>query len=148
MNLPISQTVQAVGKIRKYQMIRSVIVVSALPISWMAFACGAQAYMAFVILLFINFINQPISMFLLRKIFAYSYREYINRVILPCILFSIVTPVLPFVVHSVLDESFVRLMVVGTLSVVMSVIFIYLIVMTENEKVLINGFIKKIRKRH
>ena len=83
-------------------------------------------------------------MFLLRKIFAYSYREYINRVILPCILFSIVTPVLPFVVHSVLDESFVRLMVVGTLSV----IFIYLIVMTENEKVLINGFIKKIRKRH
>ena len=51
-------------------------------------------------------------------------------------------------VHSVLDESFVRLMVVGTLSVVMSVIFIYLIVMTENEKVLINGFIKKIRKRH
>ena len=148
LNLPISQTVQAVGKIRKYQMIRSVIVVSALPISWMAFACGAQAYMAFVILLFINFINQPISMFLLRKIFAYSYREYINRVILPCILFSIVTPVLPFVVHSVLDESFVRLMVVGTLSVVMSVIFIYLIVMTENEKVLINGFIKKIRKRH
>lgn len=146
LNLPISQTVQAVGKIRKYQTIRSFVVMSVLPISWFALNFGIPAFMVFVILIIVNIINQPISMFLLKKIFDYSYVEYIKKVILPCLFFSMLTPILPLVVHYKMMESVERFIMVGGLSVLVSVFTAYLIVLTTSEKALIKGFINKILK--
>lgn len=144
LNLPISQTVQATGNIKNYQIIRSVIVTSVIPLSWWALICGAPAYMIFIILIFINVVNQPVSMYLLRRVFKYSYGEYFLRVILPCLLFSIVAPVVPFIVHSVLCESLTRLFAVGFSSVLVSVILIYFIVMTDDEKALVKEMTKRI----
>ena len=81
LNLPISQAIQAVGKIRIYQTVRSVIVISALPVSWLILADGTPAYMVFVVLIIVNLINQPVSMFLLRKVFNYSYLDYYRKVL-------------------------------------------------------------------
>lgn len=144
LNLPISQTVQATGNIKNYQIVRSVIVTSVLPLSWWALICGAPAYIIFIILIVINAVNQPVSMYLLRRVFDYSYGEYFHRVILPCLLFSIVAPVVPFIIHSVLCESLARLFAVGVSSVLVSVILIYFIVMTDDEKFLVKEMTKRI----
>ena len=83
-------------------------------------------------------------MYLLRRVFDYSYGEYFHRVILPCLLFSIVAPVVPFIIHSVLCESLARLFAVGVSSVLVSVILIYFIVMTDDEKFLVKEMTKRI----
>lgn len=148
LNIPISQTVQAVGKIVSYQTIRSLIVMSALPASWIALSYGAPAYIVFVILVLINFINQPISLYLLRKIFPYSYCEYLKTVIVPCLLFSILTPILPICIHLIMRESFIRLFTVGVVSVISSVVVSYIFVLSENEKVLVKNLFNKICYRN
>lgn len=47
LNIPISQTVQAVGSIMWYQIIRSGIVMSVLPITWIALRNGAASLYCF-----------------------------------------------------------------------------------------------------
>ena len=144
LNLPISQTVQAVGNIRNYQTFRSAIVMSVLPISWIALSNGLPAYWVFIILILVNIINQLASMFLLKRVFSYSYKEYTSKVIIPCILFSIVVPIVPFVVHFLFMESFVRLLIVGLLSVLVSIVFLYWVIMTRNEKVFVKNIVNKV----
>lgn len=148
LNIPISQTVQAVGRIMSYQTIRSVIVMSALPISWVALIYGAPAYIVFVILILINFINQPVSLYLLRKIFSYPYREYLKAVIIPCLLFSILTPIFPICVHLTMQESFIRLIAVGIISVISSAVISYFFVLSESEKIVMKDLFNKISRRY
>lgn len=143
LNIPISQTVQATGHIQRYQTIRSLIVTSALPLSWLALICGAPAYIIFVILILVNMINQPVSMYLLRKVFKYSYRDYFSRVILPCFLFSVVAPIIPIMIHLIMKESFGRLLLVCIVSVIISLILVYSIIMTKSEKMFIKVIIDR-----
>lgn len=143
LNMPISQTVQAVGQIKNYQTARSVVVVSVLPISWLALALGASAYSVFIVLVLINFLNQPLSMFLLHKIFDYSYSDYIKKVILPCFSFSVISPIVPLAIHYFMNESFVRLSVVVFTSVVCSILCAYLTVLSSNERYFVKSIISK-----
>ena len=87
--------------------------------------------------------NQPVSMYLLRKIFKYSYKEYVSKVILPCFLFSVVAPILPTMIHLIMKESFGRLVIVCIVSVVSSLILIYFIIMTKSEKIFVRRLIDK-----
>lgn len=144
LNNPITQTVQAVGSIRLYQTIRSIIVMSTIPISWMALRQGAPAYMVFVILILVNLINQPVSLYLLREIFPYSYREYLRTIILPCLLFSILTPILPIFTHIIMKESFTRLLAVCIISIISSIVVSYKFVLSEKEKILVKDLLNKI----
>ena len=57
-NMPISQTVQATGKIKYYQIIRSVVVVLTLPVSWIALLFNANPTMVFLVTIFVTIINQ------------------------------------------------------------------------------------------
>lgn len=143
LNIPISQTVQATGHIQKYQTIRSLIVTSALPLSWLALICGAPAYIIFVILILVNMINQPVSMYLLKKVFKYSYSDYFSRVILPCFLFSVVAPIVPIMIHLIMKESFGRLLLVCIVTVIISLILVYSIIMTKSEKIFIKVIINR-----
>lgn len=147
LNLPISQTVQAVGEIKNYQIFRSIIVMSALPISWIVLTFDVPAYWVFIILILVNFVNQIVSLYLLKRVFSYSYREYINKVVSPCLLFSIIVPILPVIVHLLFEKSFMRLLIVGSLSVFVSAIFLYLVIMTRNEKILVKNIVNKIKNR-
>lgn len=143
LNIPISQTVQAVGNIKRYQLIRSFVVLSALPISMVLLKLGSPAYAVFVILILISIINQPISLCLLKKIFKFSYKEYLTKVIIPCLWFSILAPLLPICVSSLMEESFIRLLIVGLVSIASSITVAYLIVLSESEKIMIRNFVAK-----
>lgn len=88
-------------------------------------------------------INQPVSMYLLRKVFKYSYRDYFSRVILPCFLFSVVAPIIPIMIHLIMKESFGRLLLVCIVSVIISLIFVYSIIMTKSEKMFIKVIIDR-----
>lgn len=144
LNIPISQTVQAVGKIKMYQLMRSIIVISALPISWIFLRYGAPAYVVFIILVLINFVNQPISLYLLKRIFEFSYSEYIKSVIIPCLFFSILMPILPLCVHALIEESFVRLLIVVIVSIISAIVVGYVVVLSESERILVRDIVFKI----
>ena len=147
LNMPISQTVQATGNVKHYQIIRSLLVASTLPIAWMALRLGASPPAVFWITIVISIINQPLSMAILHREFSYSYREYYKKVIVPCSLLTIITPIVPIAIHYLMPESIQRLIIVTMVSLFISVVFVYVLVLNKSEKEMIKlivcGFFQK-----
>ena len=134
LNTPLSQVVQATGIIKTYQIVRSIVVLSLLPISWIYLYFGYPAYTVFYINIVVSIVNHPISMVLLRRVFPYSYWEYCKKTILPCILYTLLLPLVPFSAHHLIMNSVLRFTVVLLLSILMSLLIFYYIIMDKNEK--------------
>ena len=147
LNMPISQTVQATGFVKYYQLIRSVIVTATLPIAWLFLHFGFSPTSVFWVTLAITVINQPVSMVILHEHFHYSYGKYIRSVIIPCCLFVMLSIILPYCVHCIMADSFIRLCVVGAVSLLSSAAIAYYVILGKAEKdVLVKYVIKIIRR--
>lgn len=147
LNLPISQTVQATGKVKVYQIIRSIIVTSTLPISWVALKLGASPTAVFWVTLSITIINQPVSMMILHRQFPFSYLEYIKAVIFPCVLLSVLIPILPAFVHFIVSEGFVRFALVCFITVISSCVIIFYLFLDDSERLRIRQYIFNIQRK-
>lgn len=141
LNTPLSVTVQAVGRIRDYQLIRNIVTLSVLPISWLAMKLGADPTSVFTITIIITMLVHPISMLLLHKNFSYSYKEYCVIVLIPCFLFTLFAPIIPFFLRSLLPESFLRLSLVVIVSVIVSIFTAYVFVFDKREKSIVDKWI-------
>ena len=142
LNIPISQTVQATGVVRSYQIIRSIIVASTLPIAWVFLKFGFSPAIVFWITIAISIINQPVSMIILHKNFSYSYKLYIKKVIMPCLLLTLLVPIVPIIIHFLMSESIVKIMTVVVSSLLYSVVITYCVILDNYEKEIVLKYIK------
>lgn len=150
LNTPLSVTVQATGRIRNYQIIRNLITLCVVPIAWVAMKMGADPIAVFIISFIITLIVHPVSMILLRKEFSYSYRDYCLKVLWPCLLFTILAPIVPYILKDYMAEGVVRLIVITIVSIAISVVISYFMMFDKSEKRIVNTWmsnvISKIRK--
>lgn len=142
LNLPISQTVQATGKVKYYQIIRSLLVALTLPISWLFLKEGYNPTVVFWITIMVSIINQPVCMIILHSNFDYSYLDYIQNVILPCMLLTVVAPLAPVVIHNFIQDSIIRILVVSGVSLIWSICIAFILVLNSNER---NAIIQWVR---
>lgn len=141
LNTPCSQVAFAIGRINKYQIATSIVNLGLLPFSWLFLYWGYDAVSVFWITIIFSIINQFVCLFQLKDIFEYSIIEYSKIVILPCVLVTIVLPVLPIIVHNVMAESFLRFVFVFLTDILMGIVLIYLVVLTKNERIIITQYI-------
>ena len=141
LNTPLSQVVQATGKLKWYQILRSILVFSIIPISWLALKLGAGACSVFWVSLFVVILNQPVSMYLLHNIYDYSYCTYFKKVLLPIVLFSIAAPLAPCMGVIFMDESIIRLFLIAFTSIVNSVLMLYLTALDNQERMILRTWI-------
>lgn len=145
LNTPLSVTALAVGKIRNYQIVRNAITLCILPLSWIVMKMGASPIFVFVVSFIITLVVHIVSMILLHKIYYYSYIDYCRKVIFPCFAYTLLFPIIPFALKFLIFEGFVRLCVVTTASVFVSLAMAYFVVFEEKERKVINNFISKIK---
>lgn len=146
LNTPVSQVVHATGKMKNYQIATSIVICGILPISWVLLKLGYGPNIVYITSLLMTIVNQIVCNIYLKKIFTYSIYEYIRKVILPCCMFTVLVPILPFIFMLLFPSSFIRLLTIGITSVIISCIVAYFVVLNQSEKALILNFIK--RKKH
>lgn len=142
LNTPVSQVVHATGKMKLYQIGTSTMVCAILPASWIFLKLGFDPVSVYWVSLIITIINQYVCNLLLRRIYTYSLMEYGIKVIIPCVLFSILVPIPPYIITTLIPSSFLRLLITGCISVVTSVAVSYLFVLDKSEKQMVLSFIK------
>lgn len=147
LNMPLSQVVQATGKLKKYNFYRSLLVVSTLPIAWIFLKLGYNAVSVFWISLLISILNQPLSLWLLHRIFPYSINDYMKEVVFPCLVLSIVLPIFPYIIYCIMPTGFIRLIVICFVTVVISVALLYLFLLNDKEKEITLSFCHKFFKK-
>ena len=143
-NTPLSLVVHAVGKMKLYQIVTGIIIMSVLPISWILLIIGKNPLLVFWADLFIVIVNQIVCLIVLRKIFPYSLNDYIRRVLIPTVLVGLLSLIIPISCHIVMRESFARLLCVAGTTVISSFASIYFFGLNINERNQVNQFIKRI----
>ncbi len=143
LHTPLTQVVHAVGKMKVFQLTISIIICSILPISWVFLRFGAEPTTVYWVSFIVTIINQIVCVFVVRAIFPFSIREYLSKVILPCFIFVLLSPLLPLIVHHFMQESLVRLLTVLFVSVVSSASIIYALLLDEREQTVVRSFFKR-----
>lgn len=142
LNTPVSQMIHAIGKMKTYQIGTSLIVCAILPISWIFLKIGFDPVSVYWISLFITILNQIVCNLLLKQVYAYNIRDYCKKVIIPCIFFAVLVPILPYFITIIFPSSLFRFLLTGSVSVIMAIIVSFIIVLDESEKMMVISFIK------
>lgn len=147
LNTPVTQVVHATGNIKIYQIVSSVVNITLLPICWLFLHWGYEAWVVFLITIVVSILNQAVCLIAMHSVFKYSYRKYARQIVLPCIILTLLVPLIPYLLVTVMKTSVWRILIVGLTSVVMTISLLYFFFLTPTEKLMAKGYIDKFLKR-
>jgi O-antigen/teichoic acid export membrane protein len=127
---------QATGNIKAFQIVISTIYISNIPLSIIAFECGAKPVYAFIISIGVSFLALSARIIILRWQHHFPAFQYIKKVLIPILTLVVVTLPVVWVMHSYLGDptSIVTLLLDIVLLVVITLIFAYSACMDKSEK--------------
>lgn len=143
----LSQIVHATGKMKSYQLISAIIIFTVLPTSIVILKAGFDPTYVFAFNIIMCIVLYVVDMVLLKRIYNYSIKEYILKVIIPIILCTFIIPLIPGFFRLYLEESLFRLITVGVTCVLSSCIAGYYIILSKVErKKILSIALKKIKR--
>jgi len=143
--------IQAVGRIRRYQMAMGIVKVSALLLVWILLHLQYPVYYAVM-----SFAAVEMALFCLRlynasKEMGLVSRNYFVHVCLPLLLAAAATVALLLALHRFLSAGFFRAIVVFASSGILMTLLLKLLILSKNEylqtKAIITGLLKKITSK-
>lgn len=134
---------QATGKVKVYQAVVGGILLLILPISYIVLRLGAPAYSVFIVHFCVESVAQVARMFMLRKYINLPMRAYLRHIYLPILIVVISSCPLPIYVNHLMNESFIRFLIVGATCVLSVGITTFMFGLNKYER---NFFICKLLK--
>lgn len=142
---PITKVVQATGNVKKYEITVGIITLSFIPICYVVFRCGANAFYSMVLLCIIYFCAHLYRVKYASMVLAFTYMDYINMVFIPILKVSVFILVLVFLPHF-FQNNLLNVLVNIMVCFLYSTIIVYLFGINKQEKTYFNNYIKaKIR---
>lgn len=149
LSAPLSVVVHATGKMKVYNLVSGIFNLAVLPVSLFALMRGASAVTVYWIVFIISIITHCAFLFTLKKLVEYSIRCYIYDVVLRSLIVVTLTSFLPYYIHIIMNEGFIRLLFVLITSITVCVLVSYILGLNKSEKILcmnlITSFFSKIR---
>ena len=142
MNGPLWMAVQAIGKIKSYQIIVSILIFLNLPVSIVAFILGANPYSILQIRIALGIVITVFRIFYLKKNVNLSFLDFVKDVIIRCALVLFFSLILV----KILSSNFTGIaffFISCTLSVIFCVIFSFVIALKKTERLIALNFIKQ-----
>lgn len=134
----------ATGDVKTLQWSTSLIYVLILPLSYVALKLGYEPVSTMQITAIIEVISWLVSYYYMKYKFKFPLGQYIMQVILRLISVFVTTVVMLILVQSLMIEnSFLRLLIIATVSTLVILILSYLILLSQPERVMVNGFINR-----
>lgn len=131
---PFMTAAAATGKIKKYQTVVGLTLLSIVPISYIVLKFGAQPYAVFIVHLVVACCAFFIRIWVVRPLVNFSINSYFRSVLVPLIFFTLVAVILPSCYSYYTLNNFINLLVTVLLTVISTALFAYLLVLSKNEK--------------
>lgn len=145
---PMCEVAYATGNIKRLNITCSIIVLLALPVSWVALKLGAPAYWAFLFILIFEIISQIARMYILRTLTQFSIRDFAKKVYFPAFLVACISTILPYTLCQLTEASFIRMLLTIILSIASVGIFGYTLGITKEERIFIKNKVQARIKFH
>ena len=146
---PLWIAVLATGKLKKYQLWDNTVQALVLPISYFAFKFfHAASYWVFIILLVAEIVEIFVRVWVVLPLINHKYLDYIREVVIPLVLVSFIAPLVPVALSNYLSTNeVVEFFMISVISVLSSLLFIWLLGMKRSERVYFVEFLKKRYKK-
>lgn len=141
----------ATGKLKRYSLILTPLIVLEFPLSWLFFYYGASVESSYYLYILIKLLVLFVRMYLMQRMIGLNCLMYIKGVFFPIVLTTLFSIILPILIIIFMDEDILRffiLLIVSAISVIVSVLFLG---MTRIERNLIiqksSSYLSKLIKR-
>ncbi len=147
LSAPLWLSVQAVGKIRNYQMLMSSIIILSLPLSYIALKHGYSPLSVWIIRVVINIITHFARLFYLEGLINMPVMTYMKKVMFPATLVTTLSFPLPFMLNDSYCTGWANLLIVTLCSTAVMSVLAYYIGFDKGERMFFVNFVKCRLKR-
>lgn len=140
-------SVFATGKIRNYELVMGLMALSNFPLTWIAFELGASPVVAYVIYLCVYLSMVFVRLYMVKDLIQMSAWTYIHEVFIRVLVVGLLSLSIPLIIFFVQEDSIWRFLEIGTVSVMCTIASVLLFGMKADEKTMVFRFIKKKFKR-
>lgn len=145
---PIWTLTLAVGKLKRYVGIGSMIYLSVFPLAYIALKCGCSPIYVFVIMLVVRIFYLIAELRIIHGYIDYSYTDYIVKVVLPIVKVVTLTILVAYCLRLLLVGNFFVTIAYCASVCILTGITIWLIGIENNERGFVLGIVKnKIRRK-
>lgn len=134
LNTPCTQVVFAVGNLKRYQIAATIVNFLIMPTSWLMLHMGASPSAVFFATIAFSVINQAVCLFITSKVFPLDLKHYAGRVLLPCLLATVVLPAIPLFLFFEIEQGFFRFVLVCLTTLVTAVPLCLYVVLDKVER--------------
>jgi len=145
---PFIASIQATGRIKRYQIVTGSIILLNLPISYLFLKLGFLPPSTMYISIIITIMAHLSRLYFMNNLLKMNIFSYFKQVIFPILGVTLLTFVLPLIFYYNFSASFWRIVGVAIMTVVSSIFIIYYIGLTKSERESLKLFVlKKITKK-
>lgn len=131
----IISAIHATGNIKRPSLINGTLYLLVVPLSYIAFIMGSSPVVAFqinIIMVFLGMLSNALTL----KVYLpqFSVANFLNRMLLPCVLVTIPTTIVLFAFVKVFEQGFIRLVITTLLSSFLVLGFSYFIALEKKQK--------------
>ena len=131
---PLMTSVQATGKIKRYQIIVGGVLLLNLPIAYIFLKLGYSPEITIYISILLSVLALGLRLWVLQSLIAISIARFFKEVLWRGLAVTVISVLLPWYLSCVLEAGFFRLLVVVSVSVVMVTFSVLLIGLKASEK--------------
>lgn len=137
----MTTSVNATGKIKKYQLLNSVITLLTLPISYLLLKVGLESECVYVVDIFVILTAQIVRIVIVLPIISLPYKEYFENVVYRIVSVVFIAVVPCYYINTISNNNFASLVIVCLCCTLIVATFVYLIGITKNERQMINKLV-------
>jgi hypothetical protein len=143
----LTTSVNATGRIMKYQLVISIITILTLPISYLLLKAGLESEVVYVVDVFIILAAQVIRIIMVLPMINLPYTEYLKNVVCRIVPVALIASLSCYFIYIHTCNDFIGLVVVCVCSFIVVTTFVYVIGINKDEREMINKMIiEKIKK--
>lgn len=145
---PTSCIVFATGRIKWFSIIVSGMNLLILPIAYLFLWLGYGPVSAFVVSLVMTIVVQLMRIIVTSRMTVLSLIDYFRHVILPTVVYSLLTPWVAYALMRIMPQGIARLVLTCFASVLSSLLFAWLVGLNKREKQLLYSKFKFLHSKH
>ena len=140
--------IQADGHVKKYSIHAAITSGMIFPLSWLSYYLGAPVWTAYVIFIIDFMFLNVVRFFDLKKLMMpFSVRQFMREVIIPCLLVSVTSFIIPLAVCYYMESGLIRFFINVPLSILWTLVCCIVFGLTSNERHYFYEKIKVIKER-
>lgn len=145
-SIGLMSSIQAVGKIRNYQITIAIITLINVPLSYVLLKFGLPIYSVAIGFVVIEFIALNVRIIYAKINVGIPPRQFVSNVIYPVLIIIIPSTILCLVPSFIIDDTFVRILTVSIVYGIIYLILIWLVAFDKEERQAITLKIKNRKK--